>query len=405
MRYKIRISSIVLFLLIISPASAGTIDACQAPERIILNPAPDPAHQQSVTWRSRNRTVDPLVQLAPARVGSDLEDFSRSFPAKEEETEIGDGQIVWHYSATIKGLDAGTRYYYRVGSEDNWSEWISLTTAEESFAPFSFVYLGDPQVGLRPYCPRLFRQALRTAPNARFWLIAGDQVNVGDSDREWGDFFTAGSWIFRETNIIPVAGNHEYPRAPEGMERSLTHLWKPHFTLPANGPHGLEESSYWLDYQGLKVIVLNNNEMLEEQRDWLEGVLKANKASWTVVSMHQPVYSTGQERDNPVLQELYLPLFDHYGVDLVLQGHDHTYGRTYPLKAGRIATGGEKGTVYVVSSSGAKFYEQNPLYLPLMAETALDTQLFQVITLEENSLHFRSLSVNGEVIDEFSLRK
>jgi len=370
-----------------------------------LNPAAEPAHEQAVTWRTRNRAANPMIQLAPARAGSDLEDFAKSYPAVAEMVATTDTQSAWHYSALLQELEAGTRYYYRVGSDENWSEWISFTTAEQSFAPFSFVFLGDPQVGLRPYCPRLFRKALRTAPDARFWLFAGDQVNVGDSDQEWGDFFSAGSWIFRETNIIPVAGNHEYPRPADGGERTLTHLWRPHFTLPENGPGGLEESSYWVDYQGVKIIVLNNNQQLEEQRDWLAGVLEENEARWTIVSMHQPIYSTGSKRDNPELQKLLLPLIDEYGVDLVLQGHDHTYGRTYPLKAGQIATGGEKGTVYVVSSSGAKFYDQNPLYLHLMAETALDTQLFQVIDLEEDALHYRAVTVTGEVIDQFTVRK
>jgi len=413
MRYKIRITSIVLFLLIISPASAGITDSCQAPERIILNPAAEPAHEQAVTWRTRKRTAKPMIQLAPPRAESDLEDFAESFPAVAEMVATTDTEYAWHYSALLEGLEAGTRYYYRVGSDENWSEWISFTTAEDSFAPFSFVFLGDPQVGLRSYCPRLFRKALRTAPDARFWLFAGDQVNVGDSDQEWGDFFSAGSWIFRETNIIPVAGNHEYPRSADLLGRELTPLWKPHYTLPLNGPEGLDETAYWVDYQGLKLIVLNNtvvtnphvNEKAEEQRDWLAGVLEENEARWTIVSMHQPIYSTGSERDNPELQKLLLPLFDEYGVDLVLQGHDHTYGRTYPLKAGQIASGGEKGTIYVVSSSGSKFYDQNPLYLHLMAETALDTQLFQVIDLEEDALHYRAVTATGEVIDQFTVRK
>lgn len=375
------------------------------PERIILNPTRYPAHEQAVTWRSATRLEKPVAQLAPARNGVDLDDYSRNIQAACEQVNISDTQTAWQYSAVIKMLDPGTTYYYRVGSEENWSEWISFTTAEDSFAPFSFVYMGDPQLGLRTYCPRLFRQALRSAPEALFWLFCGDQVNVGNSDEDFRDFFYAGSWMFRSINIIPVVGNHEYPRPAALQTRKLTPLWKPHYTLPENGPEGLEETSYWLDYQGVKIIVLNGNEKLGEQRDWLEDVLRDNSARWTVIGMHQPIYSTGSKRDNPELQELFLPLFDSYGVDLVLQGHDHTYGRTFPLKGGEPTSAEEKGTVYAVSSSGAKFYEQNPLYLNLMAKTALDTQLFQVIDVEKNTLRYKAITVTGEVIDEFTLRK
>ena len=407
MKNKIMLLILIFSTLIFNGLILGGTDESSRlqPERIILNPTRNPAHEQAVTWRSRALVEKPIVQLAPARNGVDLDDYSRNISAKGEQVSISNTESAWHYSAVVKRLVPGTTYYYRVGSEENWSEWISFTTATEKFSPFTFVYMGDPQIGFRTYIPRLFRQALRSVPDARFWLFCGDQVNVGDSDQEFGDFFDAGSWMFRSINILPVPGNHEYSSTPVLLTRELTPLWRPHYTLPENGPKGLEESSYWLDYQGVKIIVLNGNEKLEVQQDWLERILRRNSARWTVVGMHQPIYSTGSERDNPELQELFLPLFDKYGVDLVLQGHDHTYGRTFPLKAGEIAVGGEKGVVYAVSSSGAKYYEQNPLYLNLMAKTALDMQLFQVIDVEENTLHYKAMTVTGEVIDSFTLRK
>ena len=399
---------ILIFLsLILSGPAVGETDKSPSlqPERIILNLTHKPEHEQAVTWRTGDRLENPFVEMTRARNGVDLEDYSWNIPAKSEPVSISDSETSWFYSAVIRNLDPGTTYIYRVGSENNWSEWISFTTAHDSFEPFTLVYMGDPQVGLRTYVPRLFRQALRSAPDARIWLFAGDQVNVGDSDEEFGDFFDAGSWMFRSINILPVAGNHEYPRSGLLLTRALTPLWKPHYTLPENGPAGLEETCYFVDYQEVKFIILNGSENLEEQRGWLEKVLRKNSAKWTIVAMHQPIYSTGNERDNPELQELFLPLFDKYKVDLVLQGHDHTYGRTYPLKGGQIVTAGDKGTVYVVSSSGEKFYKQNTLYLGLMAKTVLDTQLFQVISFEKNSIHFKAFTVNEEVIDEFTVRK
>ncbi len=375
------------------------------PERIILNLTQNPAHEQAITWMTEAKLEKPAVEVARSRNGVDLESYSWNIPAESEPAGISDSETAWFYSTVIRSLDPETTYNYRVGSENNWSEWSSFTTAGDSFEPFTLVYMGDPQVGLQTYVPRLFRQALRSAPDARIWLFCGDQVNVGDSDKEFGEFFAAGSWMFRSINILPVAGNHEYPRAGLLLARALTPLWRLHYTLPENGPAGLEETCYFVDYQEVKFIVLNGSEKLEAQRDWLETVLRSNTAIWTIVAIHQPIYSTGNKRDNPELQELFLPLFDRYGVDLVLQGHDHTYGRTYPLKEGKIVSGEARGTVYVVSSSGEKFYTQNPLYLELMAKTVLDTQLFQVISFEKNVIHFKAVTATGGVIDEFTVRK
>ena len=64
-----------------------------------------------------------------------------------------------------------------------------------------------------------------------------------------------------------------------------------------------------------------------EQKTWLEKVLKNNPRKWSIVSFHHPIYSASARRDNALLRNEWKPLFDRYGVDLVLQGHDHSYAR------------------------------------------------------------------------------
>ena len=53
--------------------------------------------------------------------------------------------------------------------------------------------------------------------------------------------------------------------------------------------------------------------------------------NWIVVLSYRPLYSSVSIHSGKAeLQDLYHPLFDKYGVDLVLQGHNHNYQRTYP---------------------------------------------------------------------------
>jgi hypothetical protein len=80
-------------------------------------------------------------------------------------------------------------------------------------------------------------------------------------------------------------------------------------------------------------------------------------------------------------------------VDLVLTGHDHTYGRS----------GLEGATVYATSVSGSKMYELDRK--AWMRRAAEDTQLFQVITITGDKLFYEARTATGELYDAFELRK
>jgi hypothetical protein len=92
-------------------------------------------------------------------------------------------------------------------------------------------------------------------------------------------------------------------------------------------------------------------------------------------------------------------------VDLVLQGHDHTYARTFKLREGRVVPVDEKGTVFVVSVSGPKAYALNTQYKDLMAKMGDKISSFQVISVEANKLSFTAYTAAGAVYDSFELRK
>src|SRR5690606_28722321 len=93
-------------------------------------------------------------------------------------------------------------------------------------------------------------------------------------------------------------------------------------------PEGLEETTYYVDYQGVRVISLDSNKERQAQIPWLRKVLGDNPNRWTIITFHHPVFSPARDRDNRELRELWKPVFDEFKVDLVLTGHDHTYART-----------------------------------------------------------------------------
>ena len=290
-----------------------------------------------------------------------------------------------------------------MGSGKTWSSWYQFRTASAEPDDFSFIYFGDAQNNLLALWSRTIRTAVLDAPHADFIIHAGDLVDHANNDSEWQEWFEAGSWIHAKIPSIPTPGNHEYENMSDANKRRLSTLWRPQFTLPENGPEGLTETTYYLDYQGARIISLNSCERRREQVAWLERTLQDNPNKWTFVTFHHPVFSASEGRDNAEQREAWKPLLDKYAVDLVLQGHDHTYARGNNLGSGVTVRDTTKGTVYVVSVSGPKQY---PLRQDRwMTRGGENTQLYQVITVSGDTLHYRAMTAVGELYDAFDLVK
>jgi hypothetical protein len=271
--------------------------------------------------------------------------------------------------------------------------------------------MGDAQNDILSHWSRTIRSGFIEAPDARFMLHAGDLINDAHTDVQWGEWFRAGGWLHAMVPTVPATGDHEFSSLDdeEEGEDELSIFWRPQFTLPMNGAPGLEETTYWFDYQGTRIVVMDSNRDREAQVAWLDRVLADNPNRWTVVSFHHPIFSTGSNRDNRALRDLWKPVLDRNGVDLVLQGHDHSYGRG---RARNDASGvnlrdDEAGTVYVVSVSGPKMYEFNTNewnpYAATLDRRAENTQLFQVITIDGDRLEYRSHTATGALYDAFDL--
>ncbi len=371
------------------------------PDRIVLTWDGDPSTSQAVTWRTDASVVEAAVEIAPATASPRFMLGVREVPARTQAVVTENGASHYH-SATVTDLQPGTLYAYRVGSDDTWSEWFHFRTALDEPAPFSFIYLGDAQNNILSLWSRTIRASYATAPHASFILHAGDLVNRANKDGEWGEWFRAGAFIHATLNAVPTPGNHEYAKNQQGVRR-LSRLWRPQFTLPQNGPDGLNETVYYIDYQGARIISLNSNEERGDQVPWLEAVLRENPNRWTLVTFHHPLYATGEGRDNKALRKLWKPLFDRYRVDLVLQGHDHSYGRGSNLPTGAIARDEGDGTVYVVSVSGPKQYKLTSKRW--WRRAAENTQLYQTIDVDGDTLRYEARTATSELYDAFDLIK
>lgn len=376
------------------------------PDRLILGWQGSPATSQSVNWRTDSTVTNAVGAIAEADPSPDFVNKATIVPATTDRIVL-DGKSVLYHAVHFKNLKPATQYSYRVGDGTHWSEWFHFKTAQDHPAPFSFLYFGDAQNDIRSLWSRAIRGAYSTLPKVNLMIHAGDLITTSNADWQWAEWFEAGGWINGMVPTLATPGNHEYFKDETGKTRVSRH-WRPSFVLPENGPKGLEETAYSFDYQGTRFISLNSQAalldsmVLTTQANWLVQTLSNNPNRWTVVVHHHPIYSTKQGRDNDEWREKMEPIYKKYGVDLVLQGHDHTYGRGLNMPLGKSRKHPD-GPIYVVSVSGPKMYDiglQN-----WMDRAGSNTQLYQTISIDGDKLSYQSYTVTGEKYDTFDLLK
>ncbi|MEM8895843.1 MAG: metallophosphoesterase family protein [Bacteroidota bacterium] len=385
------------------------------PDRIILTFHGDPATGRAVTWRTDTTVNNAVAQIAEATVNSGFADYAVTVSATKELFDLGmykgnSSLHVNYHSVVFEDLKPDMLYVYRVGDGgDYWSEWIQFRTAKSEFTPTQFVYFGDAQNDVLSHWSRVIRMAYETAPKSSFVIHAGDLINYAHRDVEWAEWYKAGGFIHSQWTAIPVAGNHEFWPTEEGEPKRLSIQWRPQFTLPTEKKldPALQETVYTVDYQGIRIIVLNSNHKLEEQTEYLEKQLKKSSAQWNIVTCHHSVFSPAKGRDFEFARENWKPILDKYNVDLVLNGHDHTYARGHvPMRSTDSEDTNDLGTVYVTSVSGPKQYEldaeQMKAYTSLgyqLDKAAEQTQFFQVINVDDNTLTYVAYTTLGEEYD------
>lgn len=376
------------------------------PDRINLTWSGDPATTQAVSWRTSVTGNPAMLELALAGASPDFRNDAASYSAVTEDLDV-DGVQASYHSVELTGLTPSTLYAYRVGDGEAWSEWFHFRTAAAQSASFSFIYFGDAQNEVRSMWSRVIRQAYSSLPDAAFMLHAGDLVNHASSDKEWGEWFAAGGWVNGSLPNIATPGNHEY----DG--RQLAPQWRAQFALPLNGPEpggDLDETVYYIDYQGVRIVSLDTNRMISRdstrvQADWLRAVLSDNPNRWTIVTHHYPMFAAARGRIGyPPLNSQLRPIYEAFGVDLVLQGHDHTYARgDFHGLGGESKAPDARGPVYVVSVSGPKMYDPKE---PWWADVSLgNTQMYQLIHVDGNQLRYEAYTATGELFDAFELAK
>jgi hypothetical protein len=376
----------------------------------------DAASEMVVSWHSLEPVRDPRLLLG--QLDGKLEQTVKAETVSY--TDAKSGQNVYAHHAKLDRLMPGTTYLYAALHDGAGPEFGTFRTAPRGRAAFIFTSFGDqgtPSLG-KTYTPPdgialpgpLYVNDNLGSPWAAdttlgverveplFHLMNGDlcYANLAeDRVKSWWDFWANNSRSARKRPWMPAPGNHENERGngPIGYRAYLTY-----FSLPA--AEGQTEATRGLWYAftagSVRVISIANDDVAYQdggdsyvrgysngaQKAWLEKELAGARSNrdidWIVVCMHQVAISTADKFNGADLgiREEWVPLFDRYGVDLVVCGHEHHYERSHPLRSHQanatltpepVATATDmidtsKGTVHMVIGGGGTSVPSNRLF-------------------------------------------
>jgi acid phosphatase type 7 len=375
------------------------------PDQVAISFGADPARELVWTWRTSPDVVSSAVRITDASGRGDARVGKGESTCVEVANVLND-PVIRRHRVAVSGLEPDRTYRYALGdgTPGGWGPWEVVKTAPERGRPLRFLYLGDAQTGLERW-GRLLEGAVRRHPGMDFVILAGDLVDRGNERTNWDHFFLRAAPVFDRLPLVPCVGNHEYLDVGPRLYRAF-------FELPDNGPRGIDpDLAYWFEAGDACFAVLDSTlavwdpDAARRQADWLDETFSRTKARWKIAIFHHPVYPSHPWRDMPALREHWVPVFDKHHVDLVLQGHDHAYQRTYPLRGHLRANGPDRGTIYVISVSGDKYVDQVRRENVEMGLAGVST--YQTIEIDPRAdrLSYRAWTEEGRVIDTFEIEK
>ncbi|MGK5737479.1 fibronectin type III domain-containing protein [Micromonospora sp. URMC 103] len=343
--------------------------------------------QRIVTWYS---SADTAQKVQVARTAAIV---NGEFPADAVTFDaVGGANIAtsggFNRHATITNLKENTGYSYRVGSEGNWSPAYAFKT-QDFEGDYDFLFFGDPQIGssgdtLKDQAgwEETLKVATGANPNAELLVSGGDHVESANNESMWTSFLAPDQ--LRQYPIVATIGNHDV-----GGKAYEQHHFTPNTDRTApyydNGnPAGSKSGGdYWFIHKDTLFIDINSNSYSTAQGGggdeahiaYVTDVINKHgaEAKWKVLVYHHAIYSPAshaKDGDNKIRRVDFSNAFSKLGVDLVLQGHDHSYSRSYAIKNGAKANPDEKpgaadvypgpgGVIYVTanSASGSKYYD------------------------------------------------
>ncbi|MBM7114839.1 purple acid phosphatase family protein [Archangium primigenium] len=311
------------------------------------------------------------------------------------------------HAIELTGLEPGTAYTYVVDACGVRTNPVTFSTASKpGVRRVHFTAVGDFGSNSRDQV-EVARAMLGRTPE--LFLALGDNAYEAGTEAEFQrNLFEPMAPLLAQVPFFAVPGNHEYE----------TNKGQPYFDnlyLPTSSTGG--ESYYSFDWGFVHFVGIDSSCALglaptsrctpENQRKWVEEDLAASNAPWKIAYMHYPPWSSGEHGSQLNIRKQFAPLFEKYGVDLVLTGHDHDYERSQPMVGDAPARSGTRAPVYlVVGSGGASLRDMGLSSKPSWSVLRNNGDHgYLDVKVEGGTLTAQMLTPSGKAMDTFSLTK
>ena len=208
-----------------------------------------------------------------------------------------------------------------------------------------------------------------------FVLMLGDNLYGGSSARDYQDRFERPykTLLDQGVNFYASLGNHD-----DNNEISYA-------------PFHMNGRRYYNYSQGnVEFFALDTNYLDGAQLDWLQQELQKSTAVWKVAFFHHPLYSSGKTHgSNRELRLTLEPLFEKYGVNVVLSGHDHVYDRVVP----------QNGILYFVVGSSGRLRSGDLRNDSLKAAGFDSDRCFMLVEIAGDEFYYQTISRTGQTVD------
>ncbi len=303
------------------------------------------------------------------------------------------------------GLQAGRTYYYDAGGSAGRSTVYKLTTAPDDASDVKLLVGGDTRTN-----PDVWASIAKSAiaQGATAMVMTGDAVASGGMQEQWDALFDAAPELFAQLPGLWAHGNHE----------GLDEVYFAQFALPDNGRGTGIEEWYATTYGPLRFVTLNDtvsssSVITGAERTFLDltlGAVDRARTPFVVAMHHQPMYTTSSGHSPALdLRAAWTPLYDQYHVNVVLNGHVHSYESTKPMTGGNGSSVGTEttdalGTRYLVFGGGGADLYPFKTTQPYI-QTRESVHGFAIMSASASELKWAAFRADGSTIENLTIAK
>ncbi|WP_424245162.1 hypothetical protein Dip510_000237 [Elusimicrobium posterum] len=242
---------------------------------------------------------------------------------------------------------------------------------------------------------------------ADFYVHTGDLVDSGLNSEANEEFFTPFQSLFAKAPMFIAVGEKEY--GADRAEKENRTFFRTNYARYHNMTWSKGTPNYYyFDTANARFFFLDTSfadgaisapaiSKDSAQYNWLKTSLATTGyGRWKIIVMHHPAYSTGESGSNIAVREAFSGLFEYYGVDVVLQGHDYNYERTFRVKGGEESA---RGVTYMTFGTGGAQKLTKREFKDNWTARFLSAQVYGVAEIVDRKLTIKIYNLEDKLIE------